>query len=78
MPVIAQIAFALVAFMASAIGSLMLFAPNRYPKLYKGVLRENVMRRQHTEKDRTKAIRPQGLIGIACGAFFGLFVWALR
>jgi hypothetical protein len=48
------------------------------PNLYDGFLRENVMRSQHTEQDRILAIRAQGLIAVACGGFFALFVWALR
>jgi hypothetical protein len=56
----------------------MLLAPRRYPKVYEGFLRESVMRRQHTERDRILAIRTQGLIAVATGSFFMLFVWALH
>jgi hypothetical protein len=78
MPILVQVVFGFLALMSSTIGGLMLFVPDRYPKLYQGFLRENIMRRQHTEKDRILAIRTQGLIGLACGALFGFFVWSLR
>ena len=78
MPILVQVVFGFVALISSTIGGLMLFVPYRYPKLYEDFLRENVIRRQHTEKDRILAIRTQGLIGLACGALFGLFVWSLR
>jgi hypothetical protein len=78
MPILFQLVFGFFALTSSTMGGLMLFVPDRYPKLYEGFLRENFMRRQHTEKDRTLAIRTQGLIGVACGALFGLFSWALR
>jgi hypothetical protein len=78
MPIVFQVVFVSIAIIFSTIGLWMLFAPNRYPKLYEGFLSATVMRRQHSEKDRTMAIRTQGLIGISCGAFFGFFVWALR
>lgn len=78
MPIILQFLFVLFAIVFCSIGTLMLLAPKRYPKVYEGFLRENVMRRQHTERDRILAIRTQGLIAVAVGALFGLFVWALR
>ncbi|HZE25122.1 MAG TPA: hypothetical protein VE054_14090 [Blattabacteriaceae bacterium] len=78
MPIIVQFLFVQFAIIFCSIGTLMLLAPGRYPKVYDGFLRENVMRRQHTERDRILAIRTQGLIAVAAGAFFVLFVWALR
>jgi hypothetical protein len=78
MPIAIQILFLLFATIFSTLGALMIVAPTRYPKLYDGFLRENVMRRQHTERDRILAIRAQGLIAVACGGFFALFIWALR
>jgi hypothetical protein len=78
MPIIVQLIFLLIALALCGIGTLMLLAPSRYPKVYEGFLRENVMRRQHTERDRILAIRTQGLIAVAVGAFFVLFAWALR
>jgi hypothetical protein len=56
----------------------MILAPNRYPKLYAGILNERVMRREVTEQGRSAAIRMQGLIALVCGTFFALFLWALR
>jgi hypothetical protein len=78
MPIAIQILFLLFATIFSILGALMIVAPTRYPKLYDDFLRENVMRRQHTERDRILAIRAQGLIAVTCGGFFALFVWALR
>ena len=78
MPIIIQFLFVLFAIVFCIVGTLMLLTPRRYPKVYEGFLRENVMRRQHTERDRMLAIRMQGLIAVAAGAFFALFVWALR
>ncbi len=78
MAIILQFLFVLFAIVFCSLGTLMLLAPKRYPKVYGGFLRENVMRRQHTERDRILAIRVQGLIALTGGAFFGLFVWALR
>ena len=78
MPIILQFLFVLLAIVFCSVGTLMLLAPRRYPKVYQGFLRDNVMRRQDTERDRMLAIRTQGLIAVAGGAFFGLFVWALR
>jgi hypothetical protein len=78
MPIAIQILFLLFAAIFSTLSALMLLAPTRYPNLYDGFLRENVMRSQHTEQDRILAIRAQGLIAVACGGFFALFVWALR
>jgi hypothetical protein len=68
MPIILQFLFVLFAIVFCSIGTLMLLAPRRYPKVYEGFLRENVMRRQHTERDRILAIRTQGLIAVAAGA----------
>jgi hypothetical protein len=78
MPIVFQVGFLLFATIGLTVGALMLVAPTRYPELYNGFLRENVMRRQHTERDRILAIRAQGLIALACGGLFALFVWALR
>lgn len=78
MPIIVQFFCVLFAIVLCIVGTLMLLAPRRYPKVYEGILRENVMRRQHTERDRILAIRAQGLIAVAVGAFFAFFVWALR
>jgi hypothetical protein len=78
MPLVFQFLFGFFALGGITVGSLMLLAPNRYPKLYAGILNERVMRREVTEQGRTAAIRMQGLIALACGAFFALFVWAMR
>ena len=78
MPIIVQLVFVLVALALCSIGTLMLLAPSRYPMVYEGFLRANVTRRQHTERDRILAIRVQGLIALTVGAFFALFVWAVR
>jgi hypothetical protein len=78
MPIVFQVVLLLFATIFSILGALMIVAPTRYPNLYDGFLRENVMRSQHTEQDRILAIRAQGLIAVACGGFFALFVWALR
>jgi ABC-type transport system involved in cytochrome c biogenesis permease subunit len=78
MPILVQLLLAFIAFSACSIGALMLLAPRRYPKFYERFLRENVMLRQHTEKDRVLAIRAQGLVAITVGAFFAVFVWAVR
>jgi hypothetical protein len=78
MPIIIQFLFLLFAVVFCSVGTLMLLAPRRYPKVYEGFLRENVISRQRTERDRILAIRTQGLIAVAAGAFFLLFVWALH
>jgi hypothetical protein len=78
MPIIIQIAFVLGTLMSSGVGGLMLFAPRRYPAIYEHFLSASVMRRQRTEHDRILTIRVQGLIALAVGGFFALFVWALR
>jgi len=78
MPLAFQFLFGFFALSGMIIGALMILAPNRYPKLYSGLLNERVMQREVTEQGRTAAIRMQGLIALACGAFFALFVWALR
>jgi hypothetical protein len=78
MPIIIQFFCVLFAIVFCGIGTLMLLAPRQYPKVYEGFLRENVMCRQHTERDRILAIRTQGLIAVAAGAFFVLFVWVLH
>jgi len=77
MPISLKIMFFLFAFVWLSVGALMLVAPMRYPRLYEGFLRETVMRRQRTERDIALAIRTQGLIVLACGAFFAFFIWAL-
>ncbi len=69
--------FLLFSFVFLPVGALMLVVPMRYPRLYEGFLRETVMRRQHTDHDRSLAIRTTGLIMLTCGAFFAFFVWAL-
>jgi hypothetical protein len=50
MPIIVQFLFVLFAIVFCTVGTLMLLAPGRYPKVYEGFLRENVMRRQHTNE----------------------------
>jgi hypothetical protein len=77
MPLALQFLFACGALLGITVGSFMILAPNRYPNLYDGFLNERVMRREVTEQGRIAAIRMQGLIALACGAFFALFVWAL-
>jgi hypothetical protein len=78
MPVFFQLAFALAAISGIVLGFLMMIAPTRYPKLYVGFLSESMMRRETTERGRILAIRVSGLISLSTGAFFVLFVWALR
>jgi hypothetical protein len=60
------------------VGGLMMAVPMRFPRLYAGFLRESVMSRQVTERDKRLAIRTQGLMAFTGGAFFAFFVWALR
>ncbi|HEY2117456.1 MAG TPA: hypothetical protein VGJ51_20305, partial [Candidatus Angelobacter sp.] len=64
MPIAIQILFLHFATVFSTVGALMIIVPTRYPKLYDGFLRENVMKRQHTERDRILAIRAQGLVAV--------------
>jgi hypothetical protein len=59
------------------VGFLMLVAPAKYPRLYAGLVRETVIRRETTELGKRLAIRMQGLIYIAGGAFFTFFIWAV-
>jgi hypothetical protein len=59
------------------VGFLMLAAPAKYPGLYAGFVRETVIRRETTERGKRLAIRMQGLMYIAGGAFFALFIWAV-
>jgi hypothetical protein len=54
--------FLFFALLLIVIGVLMMSVPMRFPRLYAGFLRESVMRRQVTERDKTLAIRTQGLI----------------
>ena len=56
----------------------MLFAPTRYPDLYARFLNEHVVRRETSEHGLILATRAHGLVMVAIGAFFGLFIWALR
>jgi hypothetical protein len=78
MPIAIQIGIASFACLAIIMGSLMLFAPARYPNLYKGFLNERVMQRETSDHGRILATRVQGLIRVAIGAFCWLFFWALR
>jgi len=73
-----QLLFLFFALLLIVVGVLMMAVPMRFPRLYAGFLRESVMRRQVTERDKTLAIRTQGLIAFTCGAFLAFFVWALR
>jgi hypothetical protein len=73
-----QILFLFFSLPLIVMGVLMMFVPMRFPRIYAGFLRESVMRRQVTERDKTLAIRTQGLMAFTCGAFFAFFVWALR
>ena len=76
MPLPLLVLFAVLGFGGVILGSLMLFVPLRFG--YGGFLNERVMNRQHTERDRALAVRAQGLIALASGAFFLMFVWALH
>lgn len=78
MPVGFTILFVFFGLSGIVLGGLMLVAPTRYPKVYGGLLRDSVMLRQHTETDRIRAIRVQGLIAFASGTFFLFFLWALN
>jgi hypothetical protein len=60
------------------VGSLMLFAPTQYPDLYARFLNEHVVQRETSEHGLILVTRVQGLVMVAIGAFFGLFVWAVR
>jgi hypothetical protein len=77
LPLFIKIVFLSLATMGIVLGSLMLVAPLKYLKLLTGFLNERVMRRQTTERDKALAIRMQGLVAVAAGALFALFVWAL-
>jgi len=59
------------------VGLLMLLAPDKYPSLYSRFVREAVLRRATTEREKRLAIRLQGLVTIIVGAFFALFVWVV-
>ena len=61
---------------AVVLGGVMLFVPLRFG--YRAFLRERVMSQQHTARDRALTVRTQGLIALAVGAFFLMFVWALH
>ncbi len=61
----------------TVVGFLMLVVPAKYPSLYAGFVRETVIRRETTELGKRLAIRMQGLMYIAGGAFFALFIWAV-
>jgi small-conductance mechanosensitive channel len=78
MPVLLQGVFAFFAATLILVGFLMMVAPTRFPRLYEGFLRESVMQRETTPQGRRAVIRMQGLIGLSIGAFFAMFVWALR
>lgn len=58
------------------VGGLMVFVPLRFS--YRGFLKGQVMSQQHSARDCALAVRAQGLIALASGAFFLLFVWALH
>jgi hypothetical protein len=78
MPPVFQYIFSFFAATGILVGLLMMFVPTRYPRLYKGFLRESVLAREQTEQGRILAIRVQGLIALTGGALFALFVWAFR
>ncbi|HEV7550848.1 MAG TPA: hypothetical protein VGP65_04160 [Candidatus Angelobacter sp.] len=78
MPIAIQAVFAFFACLEIVVGSLMLCAPTRYPDLYARFLNEYVVRRETSEQGRILATRAHGFVMLAIGAFFGLFVWALR
>jgi hypothetical protein len=59
------------------VGLLMLFAPAKYPSLYARFVREAVLRRATTEREKRMAIRLQGFVTIVIGAFFALFIWVV-
>ena len=61
----------------SIVGFLMLLAPAKYPSLYARFVREAVLRRATTEREKHLAIRLQGLVTIVIGAFFALFIWVV-
>jgi hypothetical protein len=56
MPIAIQILFLLFAAIFSTLGALMIVAPTRYPNLYDGFLRENVMRSQSLGSNRQNSI----------------------
>jgi hypothetical protein len=56
MPIAIQILFLLFAAIFSTLGALMIVAPTRYPNLYDGFLRENVMRSQSLDSNRQNSI----------------------
>jgi hypothetical protein len=73
-----QIAFSVAALVLVGIGLSFLFVPVRASRHLSGFLNPIVLRRENTENGRIWAIRTQGLIAVAVGSFFALFVWALR
>jgi hypothetical protein len=78
MPLLAQIVLIAFSLVGLIVGFLMLFAPTRYPNLYVSFLNEYIVRRETSEHGRVLAIRATGLVMLTTGAFFGLFVWAIR
>ena len=78
MPIAIQVVFALLACLQIVVGSLMLFAPTRYPDLYARFLNEHVVRRETSEHGHILATRATGFVMVAIGAFFGLVLWAIR
>jgi hypothetical protein len=73
-----QIGFSVAALLLLGIGLSFLIVPERASRHLSGFLNPIVMHREKTENGRIWAIRTQGLIAVAVGSFFALFVWALR
>lgn len=77
MSIAIQAVFAFLACLGIVVGSLMLFAPTRYPNLYTRFLNEYVVRRKTSEHGRILATRAHGFVMVVIGAFF-FFALALR
>jgi len=77
MQTVFQVIFLLVALVSMVVGFLLMLAPTRYPQFYAGFLSDRVLKREQTERGRITAIRVQGLLLLAVGAFFTLFFWSM-
>jgi hypothetical protein len=77
MHLLIKIFFAMLSSAFIVVGFLMLLAPAKYPSLYERFVREAVLRRATTEREKRLAIRMQGFVTIVVGAFFALFIWVV-
>jgi uncharacterized protein YjeT (DUF2065 family) len=61
------------------VGFLMLVVPEKYPKLYSGLLSGSVMQRKTTERGKRLAIRTQGFGYLAIGTLiaYAFFICAI-